>query len=557
MYKNMAKLLGLYILGVIGYGFFVSRFTIPVHLAVDEELYISMARSFHYEGHFSQGGTLLDYTCVLYSMLLSPAYYFAGPENIMFFFRMIGTVIMLSSVFPVYLLAKRILGPEGGDGKMVWAVTALTLFLPSMTNVAYCMQEVLVYPVFLWTAYFVYREIQEGSVLQISGNMVLIAALAVAGYFTKTMFLFLPLLYCVCMVWEARCQRCIAVWKKLAAFAGIWAVLYAIGKGGILWINGGIAGSNHYSTQFARLFPIDWRTIAAILSCVVFYLIALCFYWGVLPVLLPIAHRKAYSEQDGKFLRFLLLGILILVAEIVISVVMTEEGKVLLPHKLLYRYFQMFELPLLLVYLKERKRFRLPRWIWPVYIAVFSYLGFYFAVMGDGQRTGIIDAPIFLLIDNISQRFLPHFDILACGAAIVGACFMWGWNRRHQVKGCIRWANIAGLAAVGAIFLINLYQLPYYNNQVAMGAAIQEDAVSIAEYMSGNGLEDVAVYYLDTQKAPYGRAVYAYLPQEIVPVTQTELGTLTGEYLLISDGEEGFGDAVDLDLQVLHVSRCG
>ena len=125
------------------------------------------------------------------------------------------------------------------------------------------------------------------------------------------------------------------------------------------------------------------------------------------------------------------------------------------------------------------------------------------------------------------------------------------------MKGYIRWANIAGLAAVGAIFLINLYQLPYYNNQVAMGAAIQEDAVSIAEYMSGNGLEEVAVYYLDTQKAPYGRAVYAYLPQEIVPVTQTELGTLTGEYLLISDGEEGFGDAVDLDLQVLHVSRCG
>ena len=71
-----------------------------------------------------------------------------------------------------------------------------------------------------------------------------------------------------------------------------------------------------------------------------------------------------------------------------------EEGKVLLPHKLLYRYFQMFELPLLLVYLKGRERFRLPGWIWPVYIAVFTYLGFYFAAMGDRQRIGIIDAPV-------------------------------------------------------------------------------------------------------------------------------------------------------------------
>ena len=54
-------------------------------------------------------------------------------------------------------------------------------------------------------------------------------------------------------------------------------------------------------------------------------------------MVLPIAVRKAYSEQDRGFLRFLLLGILILVAEIVISVVITEEGKVLLPHKLLYQ----------------------------------------------------------------------------------------------------------------------------------------------------------------------------------------------------------------------------
>lgn len=142
-------------------------------------------------------------------------------------------------------------------------------------------------------------------------------------------------------------------------------------------------------------------------------------------MVLPIADRKAYPEQDRGFLRFLLLGILILVAEIVISVVITEEGKVLLPHKLLYRYFQMFELPLLLVYLKGRERFRLPGWIWPVYIAVFTYLGFYFAAMGDRQRIGIIDAPIFLLIDNITQRFLPHFNpclrgCRRCGLLYVG-----------------------------------------------------------------------------------------------------------------------------------------
>ena len=74
----------------------------------------------------------------------------------MFFFRMIGTVVMLSSVFPVYLLAKRMLGPGGRDGKTIWIVTALTLFLPSMTNAAYCMR-----PGHGYVQFLVYRQMHR------------------------------------------------------------------------------------------------------------------------------------------------------------------------------------------------------------------------------------------------------------------------------------------------------------------------------------------------------------------------------------------------------------
>lgn len=78
--ENSLKLFGIYFFAVIVYGSLVSFFSIPVHLGVDEELYISMARSFHYEGVFAKGGEVLDYTCVLYSMLLSVAYFFTAPN---------------------------------------------------------------------------------------------------------------------------------------------------------------------------------------------------------------------------------------------------------------------------------------------------------------------------------------------------------------------------------------------------------------------------------------------------------------------------------------------
>ena len=79
-----SKILILYIFSVIGYLFFVHSFTIPVHIDVDEELYIAMAKSFHYTKTFQHSGSTLNYSCILYSMVLSLAYYFYSPENIMF-----------------------------------------------------------------------------------------------------------------------------------------------------------------------------------------------------------------------------------------------------------------------------------------------------------------------------------------------------------------------------------------------------------------------------------------------------------------------------------------
>ena len=107
-------------------------------------------------------------------------------------------------------------------------MTILTIFLPSMMDVAYCMQEVLLYPVFLWTIYFVYGEIQEGNLLKLSPNTALIAIFAIIGYFTKTLFIFLPLLYCGYIALHAWKKRYINVWRKLAVFLGIYLALTTV-----------------------------------------------------------------------------------------------------------------------------------------------------------------------------------------------------------------------------------------------------------------------------------------------------------------------------------------
>lgn len=129
---------------VVGYGVFVTLFSSPVHVGVDEELYISMARTFHYEGKFMMGGELLNYNCVLYSMLISLAYYFYSPERIMLIIRLIGVISMCSSVYPVGLLAYRVLK----DKRKALFITVVLSMMPYMFDVAYAMQEVLSYPLF-------------------------------------------------------------------------------------------------------------------------------------------------------------------------------------------------------------------------------------------------------------------------------------------------------------------------------------------------------------------------------------------------------------------------
>ena len=91
------------------YGTWVTCFTAPVHVKVDEELYLGLARTFHYQGFFGMGKQTYIYICVLYSMLISIAYFWYTPEKILLLMRMINVLTLCSAAFSIGLLAVNIL----------------------------------------------------------------------------------------------------------------------------------------------------------------------------------------------------------------------------------------------------------------------------------------------------------------------------------------------------------------------------------------------------------------------------------------------------------------
>lgn len=501
----------LYLITVVVYGAAAFLFTSTVHIDVDEELYMALAKSFHYNGEFAYGGQLLNYNCVLYSMLISLAYFFYTPEKILFFMRLIGVIMMCSAVFPIFLIARDWL--ENSRKALFFA--GFMMIMPYMFDSAYLMQEVLSYPLFLWTVYFLDRFFCKKIYKKNFAFLVAGAVFSVLCVFTKTYMFFIPVVVNLCTLYylikgeeKGKYIAGTAVYDGiyLLLFGGMYLMVYAV--------NGFRQGSNHYASQISHLFPLSVNTIIfGLMGCVI-YGAFFVVNTGVLPVGSIIYEWK---EKGGKpwSLTFLSASVVFLVIEIVFMIVLTEEGANSLPHKFLFRYFQIF-VPLILIisfknkekgfaFLESRK---IKITIWTALCVVLAY----FTWMKGNTRQAIIDGHLFLLIENITKYIIPYGDVVS----VLFLMALMGIVQRIYIKGTGNLEKIVktGIIGVGVFWFIQLFQLPYYTNYIAEGKVIQNESIKIAQYLNEHDYEYIYyVYGNGEEKRSYLRNFYGYVKQ--------------------------------------------
>lgn len=522
MNQGNRQVIFLFVTAVIVYGVIVSFFTSTVHIDVDEELYIALARSFHYCGRFEYKGEIQNYSCVLYSMLISLAYYIYSPDKILFVMRMLGVVVMCSSVFPIYFLAKDVLG----NGKKAVFLSCLLMIMPYMFDSAYLMQEVLSYPLFVWVVYFMNSFYNCVDTAREGRHLVYGAIFSVLCFFTKTYMFFIPVTVNLCALYYAREKRdrkrymiSIVIYDiiYLLLFAGIYFGIYAL--------NGFERGYNHYSNQFSNLFPISWNTIIYGTLGVIVYLALFIINTGILPsgVMLWKWRKK---ERSWLFL-FLIISSLFLMIEIIYMIVLTEEGTGNLPHKFLFRYFHIF-VPVILIllfnYKDEMERYRILYSCEMRVITVVSLgvaLG-YFVCMRGNTRQAIMDGHLFLFIENVTKYVLPCADV----TGILMLLIILGWivSGKHGIT--IKMGSVlkTWLVCIGLFWIIETVQLPYYTNVIAGGEDIQEDSIKIAEYLNAEGYEYIYYIYNDIEeRESYLRNFYGYVKQPYQVVAKDEI----------------------------------
>ena len=556
MSKEIRKVTGIFLAAVVVYGIMISFFTSTVHIGSDEELYLEMAKSFHYRHRFEFNGETATYNCVLYSVLISFAYFFYSPENILFIVRLIGVITMCSAVFPTWLLARRVLEDE----KQALVFSGFTMFLPYMFECGYVMQEILNFPIFMWAVYFLYLAVETEGEKRNYLWIVLGSVFSVLCFFCKSHLFFVPVVVNLIFLYRiCRRKRELRSIGKLVLYDGVYCVLTAILYLAVLYLNGFEQGSNRYVDQFSHLFPVTWMTIACAVSLSAIYVGLTSFCTGIIPAAAVLFHHKELEGSKKWLADFTLVSCGFMVLETVFLATIPEEGLQLYPHRFLFRYFQMLVPLVFLLFVKVCQKEKSLRnrkiWIFSASVIGICLLYFFFA---QGKTTqGIVDGFVFLVLENLSEYFMPYADVIVTAAA--GCALLLLWRRGKKDKDTAGMFMKCGTAMVIALWLLNCVQLPVYNNIVAEGKTIQKDGIQIADYLNEEGYE--LVYYVNpTNGERYPRNFYGYIKQQYKVIEKTDVqeiasrGENTVFLALFSEEmmQEGLRQ-IDLDTEKLAV----
>ena len=119
----------------------------------DELLHWGLSKSIFENGQTCMRMFPVDRFSSLYSISIAWVHIFQGCELQYTIARVSNSLYMVSALIPAYVLAKKVLQ----DRKFVWISVIVTAVLPEFVYNARILQENILFPMAIWTFYFVYK----------------------------------------------------------------------------------------------------------------------------------------------------------------------------------------------------------------------------------------------------------------------------------------------------------------------------------------------------------------------------------------------------------------
>lgn len=478
------NILMLFIISVAFYGYFANKMSALVFYPSDESRYLAGAKSLHFLGNFSRNYVLEGYDDILYSFILSFAYFFYSPENILRICRFFGVVMMSSVVFPTYLLAKKMEIGKTWNIDGAFFVALISVVIPELTYTSYLLAETLLYPLFMWMLYLAYTEFQSVEKIEKINYKIILAFILM--YATKNVAISFVAAYCAMFFVYGIVSRDKKIILK-AVLSGLLFLGCMIAlKSVLLVVNGSLKGHNHYTEQAMTIFPFTFQVFVGVIRGGLFYLSYFVLFTGVFPILSLCSNFKKYNKKDVLWASFLLGMIIFTIVEVVLIIHYSENGTDLVLSRFHYRYLFYFFVPMLLLFLKYKIFYNKTTALGILAFEIVSLSVFFVPVnkMGQGICDGI--ACFFVKRLNDYAGFTDLLYIILLLALLLTAALI--IKKKEQI---LFNAGLMLLLCVLIIMFPFAQKIPVENSK--KDEPFVSDAVEIANYINQNAERVICV----------------------------------------------------------------
>ena len=310
---------------------------------IDEGLYVNLARGLAFDHALTYRAMPTSYVYLTYPIALIPLMLvLPASANLYRAVQLYNALLMASAVFPTYLLARRMKLSQ----RAAYLCALFLALLPDMALSAYLMSEALLYPLFMWLAYFGWRAIERD--VPPLPSLLACAALTALLYFTKPGYIvFGAVLLLLLLLRSLRSRNGGAILRAALGLAALVALLLA----GYAVYHATLDSEGTLLTHYDKQIPhFSVTNVFVAIQAVLLHLNAFQIVGLGFLLLFPIFGRKRLSPQKRFVLDTTLVSLLVSIVGIAVMVTLYEWDNTWLYDRLHLRYI-MYYTPLLFMLL--------------------------------------------------------------------------------------------------------------------------------------------------------------------------------------------------------------
>ena len=428
----------IFILSVIIHFIFALLFRHGPTIQIDESLYINIAKSLAAGEGITYRSQPVPYMYIFYPLLLVPLYLFPLPFDLYRVIQLFNSVLISTSIFPVYLFSKDFTG----NSKKAVLASAFTFLMPDLQMSGFLMSECVVWPLSLWLVFFASRFFLTKEKCFFNGIMV--------GIFTALLFWSKPgaiamgliLLLSVFFLGEKQefQKRRTAAFLGLTVCFGMILFFYAL----YVFVFGYELSLLGLYTKQLTTVSIKWYIAVTEFSFLQLFLYAVACC-GII-FILPFLCIREFDKNKRLFILSFSLGLFVTAVGTAAFVDMFMWNGSFTNPRLHLRYMAMF-IPVLIVFFLDSSSSYAN--VKSNRLLLISHIFFAFLVVFPGASVGFVDG-VSTSMDSMAlsayrSDFIPSFVGILLSAGIV--LFLL-WVSIQTLRG-----NTIALKKQGLIFL--------------------------------------------------------------------------------------------------------